>query len=109
MRYLLVLLVICLIGCELPVEPKEELAELKLVNGLDVDITDFYMRDVDDWDGSWAPNLICGEALLPGESRVFEIVPSNYDLRAVDIDYEFYFNFDVEITLDGYCWVVVEW
>lgn len=107
MRYLLALMIVCLIGCELPVEPAPvELAELMVVNGLEIEITDFYMRDVDDWDGSWAPNLINNEPILPGESRVLQVRLSTYDLRAVDINYDVYIIYGIEITLDGYCWVV---
>ncbi len=104
-RYLLVLLVICLIGCELPVDQVLELAELEVVNDLAYSIGCFYT-----WDtriGGWSGNLVEGKAILPGESRIFELTPSLYQLKAVTIRDIYYHTAD--IPLEGYHWIVVEW
>ncbi len=105
MRYLLVLLLaVCLIGCESPVDGTPALAELEVVNGVDLPINRLFLWDCKE--GEWSENLVYGNPIMPGESSVFEVKPSLYDIKAKTNKREY--RITTDITLDGYLWIVEE-
>ena len=104
-RFLILsLAALLLLGCGVT-DP--ELAKLTIINGLDHYISDIRCRlsDPENPDSEWGENRIENN-LEPGESTILKVSPDVYDLGCFD-GRNWYILYEVEITADGYTWLVV--
>ncbi len=102
--FLISMAALLLLGCGVTTP---ELANVTIINGLDRHISDIRYRlsDLENPDSDWSENQI-EDFLEPGESAILKVSPDVYDLGCFSIS-DWHVLYDVEITADGYTWLVV--
>lgn len=71
--------------------------------GVTYDVIAVYISPTSD--STWGDNLI-DDTLKYGESVSGDIPTGDYDMGVVDVDIDWYVRWDVEVSTDGYEWVV---